>query len=99
MTGLHAGERVRVRRAYPPGHVRTPFYARGKTGIVADVVGRYPNPERLAYNLPGDPAPTLYRVRFRQADLWPDYAGPAGDTVDIEIFEYWLEPAPEGATP
>jgi len=31
-------------------------------------------------------------VRFRQRDVWPDYAGPEGDTVDIEIYEHWLEP-------
>lgn len=92
MSGFHAGERVRVRRAFPPGHVRTPFYARGRTGVVAAVVGSYPNPERLAYGLPGEPAPTLYRVRFRQRDMWPDYAGNPADTIDIEIFEHWLEP-------
>ena len=38
--------------------------------------------------LPGHP---LYRVRFRQADVWPDYGGPAGDTVDVEIYQHWLE--------
>ena len=32
-------------------------------------------------------------VRFRQADVWPDYAGAAADTVDIEIYQHWLEPA------
>ena len=24
---------------------------------------------------------------------WPDYAGPPGDTLEIEIFEHWLDPA------
>jgi len=29
-------------------------------------------------------------VRFRQGEVWPDYAGPPQDTVDIEIYEHWL---------
>jgi nitrile hydratase subunit beta len=90
---FHAGDPVRVRRAFPPGHVRTPYYTRGHRGTVVEVVGAYPNPERLAYGLPGEPAPTLYRVRFAQAELWPDYAGDPADSVDVEIFEHWLESA------
>ena len=41
----------------------------------------------------GLPALPLYRVRFVQRQVWPDYAGAPGDTVDIEIYEHWLEPA------
>jgi len=33
-------------------------------------------------------------VRFRQNEAWPDYRGPDTDTVDIEIYQHWLEPAP-----
>ena len=25
----------------------------------------------------------------------PDYDGPTGDTIDIELYEHWLEPATE----
>ena len=28
------GDRVRVRAAYPPGHVRTPYYCRGHVGVI-----------------------------------------------------------------
>jgi nitrile hydratase len=87
------GDRVRVRVAFPPGHVRTPFYIRGKTGVVERVLGPFRNPEELAYGRSGEPAQPLYRVRFVQRDVWPDYAGPAADTVDIEIYQHWLEPA------
>jgi len=86
------GQTVTVRRAFPPGHVRTPWYIRGRTGEVERVCGAFPNPESLAYGLSGLPRRPLYRVRFRQRDVWPDYAGPEGDTVDIEIYEHWLEP-------
>ena len=87
------GERVRVRAAYPPGHVRTPFYVRGHTGIVERLCGSYPNPEELAYARLGLPAQPLYRVRFLQRELWPDYAGSAMDTVDVEVYQHWLEAA------
>jgi len=87
-----AGARVTVRRADPPGHIRTPWYIRGKTGEIERLCGAFPNPEELAYNRPGTPRQPLYRVRFRQAQIWPDYRGPAADTVDIEIYQHWLEP-------
>ena len=88
------GDRVTVRRADPPGHLRTPFYARGASGVIERICGAFANPEELAFNRPGLPAQPLYRVRFRQAELWPDYAGPARDTIEIEIYQHWLEPAP-----
>jgi nitrile hydratase len=86
------GARVRVRRAYPPGHVRTPLYARGKAGVIERVCGNFPNPEELAYGRDGRPLRALYRVRFAQSELWEGYRGPARDSVDIEIYEHWLEP-------
>ena len=86
------GDRVRVRRAYPPGHLRTPWYIRGLAGVIERVLGPFPNPEERAYGRSGEPKPILYRVRFVQKEVWPDYAGPPGDTVDIEIYEHWLEP-------
>ncbi len=87
------GERVRVRRAAPPGHLRTPWYIRGHEGEVERVCGFYANPEELAFNRHGLPKRALYRVRFPQTAVWPDYDGPARDTLEIEIYEHWLEEA------
>ena len=87
------GDAVRVRRAYPPGHLRTPYYVRGRSGVIERICGDFANPEELAYGRDGLPARPLYRVRFAQRQVWPDYTGVAGDTVDIEIYEHWLEPA------
>ena len=87
------GERVRVMKAYPLGHVRTPYYIRGCTGEVERVCGSFPNPEELAQMRDGLPAIPLYRVRFRQAEVWPDYRGAAKDVVEIEIYQHWLEKA------
>ncbi len=88
-----SGAQVRVHDRHPPGHIRTPYYCRGLTGVVERVCGAFRNPEQLAYGGDGNPARPLYRVRFRQTDLWPDYRGRPGDTVEIEIYEHWLEPA------
>lgn len=88
------GETVKVKARFPKrGHIRTPFYARGKTGVIERICGAFPNPEDLAFGKPGLPAQTLYRVRFDQTHIWSDYAGNVRDKVDIEIFEHWLEPA------
>ena len=90
---FNVGDKVRVRRADPPGHRRTPFYIRGKQGVVERVCGAFPNPEELAYGFDGKPARALYRVRFMQREIWPDYSGPPHDTLDLEIYEHWLESA------
>ena len=91
------GQRVRVRRAFPPGHLRTPAYARGHEGVILTIAGDFANPEELAYGRNGQPARALYRVRFRQVDLWPDYAGQAEDTAVVDIYEHWLEPVRESS--
>ena len=72
---FHIGDRVKVRNAYPIGHVRTPYYVRGKRGVIERICGAFPNAEELAYARTGRPAQPLYRVRFRQRELWTDYAG------------------------
>jgi hypothetical protein len=92
------GDRVRVRPEEKPGHVRTPGYVRGKEGRVESVLGEFRNPETLAYGDPGLPERPLYKVSFRQEDLWEGYPGPAYDTLYVDIYEHWLEPAREEAT-
>jgi len=92
VSAFAAGDAVRVRFARPPGHVRTPWFLRGRPGVVTRVLGHYANPEELAYARDGLPRLALYEVRFRQLDLWDDYAGPATDTLDADIYESWLEP-------
>lgn len=87
-----AGERVHVRKVDSPGHIRTPHYIRGKTGVVERFVGFFRNPEELAYGRSGEPLRALYRVRFVQSHVWPDYDGGPADTLDIDIYEHWLQP-------
>ena len=76
-----------------PGHHRTPAYIKGKTGRVAVLCGVFPNPESLAYGGSGLPSQPLYRVAFEQSEVWDSYRGPPGDTVHVDIYQHWLEPA------
>jgi hypothetical protein len=88
-----AGDRVHVASRPVLGHCRTPWFLRGKNGIVVHVHGTYRNPEQLAYHRPGLPMQTLYKVRFRQKDVWKHYPGPHGDNIEVDVYEHWLEPA------
>src|SRR5262249_4555694 len=87
------GQPVRVRAAFPPGHIRTPFYTRGHVGTVESLAGIDPNPEHLAYGHLDQPSVPLYRVRVRQPELLPDYRGNPQDSLVVDIFEHWLEAA------
>jgi len=87
------GDAVRVAAVHPPGHRRTPFYIRGKQGVIERVCGEFSNPEELGYGFDGLPKKRLYRVRFRQKDLWDGYVGADGDTVDVDVYEHWLSPS------
>ena len=84
------GDRVQVLDRVHSGHMRTPGYVRGRVGRVVRVVGPMLNPEQLAYGHRGVPGKMLYRVRFRQHDIWPEYAGGIHDSLDIELYEHWL---------
>jgi len=84
------GDPVRVDERMVLGHCRTPWYLRGRTGVIANVQGAFHDPEKLAYHKPGLPRQVLYKVRFRQADLWTGYPGRSQDQLEADIYEHWL---------
>ena len=86
------GDAVDVRIAYPPGHIRAPFFIRGKSGTIEQVVGDYHNPEELAYGRKGAEKLMLYRVRFNQKNIWNNYKGPTKDSLIVDIYANWLKP-------
>ncbi len=89
------GKRVRVKSGAPIGHVRTPWYVRGRSGVVERVLGHFHDPQELAYGRSDGPKLPLYRVRFALGEVWPGEAGAGfgeSDTIDVEIYESWLEP-------
>jgi nitrile hydratase subunit beta len=97
VTRFEPGVHVRVRSDEMPGHVRTPDYVKGKTGQIECIQGTFKNPESLAYGGSGLPERALYKVGFRQMDLWDGYAGLADDALYIDLYEHWLEPAQKEA--
>lgn len=90
---LRPGDPVRVRRAFPPGHIRTPIYIRGASGVIERDCGDCINAEERAFGRSGQPELPLYRVRFKQREIWPDYRGSDSDSIEIELYANWLEPA------
>jgi hypothetical protein len=85
------GDRVRVRMEDRPGHIRTPWYIRGKTGWIEQVHGEFLNPESLAHGGDGLPKRLLYLVGFNQKDIWTAVQAPK-DKVLVDIYEHWLDP-------
>lgn len=92
---FNTGDAVRVRADHPPGHIRTPYYLRGKVGRIAGVLFWYRNAEERAFGKDGLPAQPVYHVRFEQERIWPAYQGPARDSLVVDVYEHWLEPAAE----
>lgn len=86
------GDRVKVRFEDRPGHIRTPWYIRGKAGWVEKVYGQFLNPESLAFGGDGLPKKTLYLVAFNHSDVWGNSRVRA-DKVLVDIYEHWLDPA------
>jgi len=88
---FQAGDRVRARVASPTGHTRLPRYVAGRIGVVDCV--RPPNvfPDTNAHGR-GENPEHLYNVRFAATELWGPAAEP-GTTVQIDLFEPYLEPA------
>jgi nitrile hydratase subunit beta len=85
------GDQVRGRNLHVTGHTRIPRYARGKQGvIVADHAG-FVFPDANAA-LAGENPQRLYTVKFTARELWGD-AAHAKDTVRIDLWESYLEPA------
>ena len=85
------GDRVKVKFEDRPGHIRTPWYIRGKTGCVERVYGEFLNPESLAFGHDGLPKKTLYLIAFNQVDVGGESAK-TQDKVLVDIYEHWLEP-------
>jgi nitrile hydratase len=97
------GDVVRVKAedigtAWRKPHLRTPGYIHGSTGTIERICGIFQNPSHLAFGEKGDVQP-LYRVRFLQKAIWlnreDEHDGKGNDTIDVEIYQHWLEPGSE----
>jgi nitrile hydratase len=96
MSAFEIGQAVKVRAEHQlepqPVHIRTPWYLRGKHGVIERRFGEFHNPEHLAVGHYDTPEVTLYWVRFTMDELWSGEGtyGPS-DSLVVEIYEHWLE--------
>jgi nitrile hydratase len=88
---FYAGDRVRARMMNPKGHTRLPRYARGRLGVIARDQGVQLFPDMSTAGL-GQKPQHVYSVRFAAQELWGAEAS-AGDSVYIDLWEDYLEPA------
>ena len=89
---FHVGQWVRARNLHPIGHTRLPRYCRGRRGVVAIDHGVFIFPDTHAAGQ-GTKPQHVYSVRFTAQELWgPD--APARDSVHVDLWDDYLEPAP-----
>ncbi len=95
MSLFAAGQRARIANRLTIGHSRVPSYARGRIGVIERVLREFLIPEDDAFGRRHGRRRFLYRVSLDPHDLWSDYRGGPADTVELEIYEHWLEAVDE----
>eukprot|EP01084_Bolivina_argentea_P145428 254904_1 len=73
-------------------HVRSPGYIVDQIGEILSNEGLFENDELKSLGI-NDTKVVIYRVRFKQRDLFPNKQFKnIEDTIDLEILSHWLEP-------
>jgi len=90
------GDKVRT-TSYNPnpvkgGHTRLPSYAMGRVGTIVRQQGNHVLPDSNAH-LNGEAPEPLYAVEFTAAELWHQDAENGGDTMVLDLWQSYLEPA------
>ena len=86
------GQRVKVLAQVPGGTTRTPFFIRGKKGVIVTAHGPVGNPRALSYGNRRAPKVPLYGVSFHMAHLYDEDPDILTDRVIVDVWEDWLEP-------
>ena len=90
---FQVGDPVVVRELPALFYTRTPEYVRGAKGEIAKVSYESAAAEDESWDRPDAQPEWFYIVRFNLSQLWYGYTGTAGDTLQIEIPERWLQAA------
>ena len=89
------GQSVKTRRAQNKfvsgGHTRLPKYAERSKGKIEICHGAHVFPDAHAHDL-GEQPEHLYTVSFLASELWESPENP-GDTLCVDIWESYMEPA------
>ena len=96
--GFNIGDRVTIRTEVPGGTNRTPFFIRGKKGVVVFIHGPAGNPRDLSQGGTGEPKLPLYGVSFHMAHLYDDDPQVVHDRVIVDVWDDWIGPVPERVT-
>ena len=87
------GDQVTIRSDEVDHHHRTPWFIKGKPGIVRAISGPFFNPESRAHGGDGVPKRLLYQVEFDPDVVWGDrYHEGSKDLLLVDVYEQWLEP-------
>ncbi len=90
---FEVGDPVTIRSDQVDHHHRTPWFIKGKPGIVRAVSGPFFNPESRAHGGDGVPKRLLYQVEFDPDVVWGErYHEGNRDLLLVDVYEQWLEP-------
>lgn len=105
---FNVGQLVRVKKEdfrtfWIKPHLRTPGYVHNAIGVVQAYVGEFNAPNENAFWNRAKKKQHLYRITFKQSDLWIGYplqhsakakdGEKREDEVLVEVFEPWLKQA------
>ena len=86
------GDSVVIRAVVVDHHHRTPWFIKGRSGIVRAISGPFFNPESRAHGGDGLPKRLLYQVEFRQSEVWGhSYLEDGRDLILVDVYEQWLQ--------
>ncbi len=86
------GQRVKVLSQVPGGTTRTPFFVRGKKGVIVYSHGPVGNPRELSFGNRNAPKVPLYGVSFHMAHLYDEDPDVVIDRIIVDVWEDWLIP-------
>jgi nitrile hydratase beta subunit len=89
---FRVGDAVVARNIHPTGHTRVPRYVRGRRGTVTIDHGVFIFPDTHAAGQ-GTKPQHVYSVQFTARELWGADA-PVRDSVYVDLWDDYLEPAP-----
>ena len=90
---FQAGDAVTIRADEVGHHHRTPWFIKGKPGVVRAISGPFFNPESRAHGGDGIPKRLLYQVEFDPVEVWGNrYGEGSSDLLLVDVYEQWLEP-------
>ena len=90
---FEVGDAVTIKSDEVDHHHRTPWFIKGKPGVVRAISGPFFDPESRAHGGDGIPRRLLYHVEFDPGEVWGGrYSESGADLLLVDVYEQWLEP-------